>query len=210
VKKPLGEELSALSLGRSNTTSQGLFVLLGVTDAGFTGQIHTMIWTPSPPVSVPAGSRIAQLIPFKGQVPQAEQVEQGHGSFGSTGTPEISWVQQVHSARPILTCQVCNAGQQPKQINIKGMIDTGADVTIISTGRLPRKWATMQMHTGIAGTGGLSASQQSAQVVQVISPEGQVANVRPFVVNVPLSLWGQNILGSWGVIIGTNNSFAPF
>ena len=72
---PLGEDLSALLLGRSSTTSQGLFILPGVIDADFTGQIQAMVWTPSPPVYIPAGSRIAQLIPFKGAVPSVRQVD---------------------------------------------------------------------------------------------------------------------------------------
>uniref|UniRef100_A0A8B9PL11 dUTPase-like domain-containing protein n=1 Tax=Apteryx owenii TaxID=8824 RepID=A0A8B9PL11_APTOW len=85
VRGPLGDGLSALLVGRSSATSQELFVLVGVVDADFTGQIQAMIWTPSPPVFIPMGSRIAQLIPFRSLVPHAESNERGNGGFGSTG-----------------------------------------------------------------------------------------------------------------------------
>lgn len=89
VHGPLGNGLSALLLGRSSATKKGLFVLPGVIDADFTGQIKIMVWSPSPPVNILAASRIAQLVPFKAQVPHALNQERGDGSFSSTGQPEV-------------------------------------------------------------------------------------------------------------------------
>ncbi|NXV24839.1 POK9 protein, partial [Cepphus grylle] len=128
----LGRGLSALLIGRSSTTSQGLFVLPGVIDADYTGQIQAMVWTPSPPVSIPAGSHIAQLVPFLSSVPCANLKRRGAGGFGSTGTPVIYWAHQIQATRPTLTCQLRNGGHKPESITVKGMIDTGADVTVIS------------------------------------------------------------------------------
>lgn len=68
------------------------------------------------------------------------------------------------------------------------MIDTGADVTIISASRWPWTWDTMQSNMGLTGIGGVSSSRQSAHIIQVINPEGQTANICPFVVDVPLNL----------------------
>jgi len=71
VKGPLGHGLSALLLGRSSTSKQGIFVLPGVIDADFTGVVKVMVYTLAPPLSIPASSRIAQLVPFRACVPHA-------------------------------------------------------------------------------------------------------------------------------------------
>ncbi|KAL2310262.1 hypothetical protein Nmel_006512, partial [Mimus melanotis] len=84
---PLGHGLSALLVGRSNATIQGIFVHPGVIDADFTGRICAMVSTPCPPVTIPAGTRIAQLVPFPSYVPRANQRDRKDGGFGSTGPP---------------------------------------------------------------------------------------------------------------------------
>ena len=84
------------------------------------------------------------------------------------------------------------------------MVDMGADVTIISASRWPRTCGIVFVNTGLMGIGGVSSSRQSAHVIQVIGPEKQAANIRPFVVDVPLNLWGRDVLCSWGVTIGTS------
>uniref|UniRef100_A0A8B9BAS6 dUTPase-like domain-containing protein n=1 Tax=Anser brachyrhynchus TaxID=132585 RepID=A0A8B9BAS6_9AVES len=68
VKGPVGNDCSVLLLGRSSTTLTGLFVLPGIIDADYNGQIQAMAWTPSPPLSIQKGTRIAQLILFRAVV----------------------------------------------------------------------------------------------------------------------------------------------
>ena len=109
----------------------------------------------------------------------------------------------LYMSRPTLTCRLRNVNASPGQVTLKGMVDTGADVTIISASQWPRTWGTLPVNTGLIGIGGVSSSQQSAHVIQVIGPEEQAANIRPFVVDVPLSLWGRDVLCSCGVVIGT-------
>ncbi|NXN25077.1 POK9 protein, partial [Nycticryphes semicollaris] len=127
----LGKQ-SALIVGRSSTTLTGLFVLPGVVDADAVGNIAIMAWTPSPPCTIPAGSRIAQLVPFLG--PQkdpatAELLPVRTGNFGSTGTPSIYWAQNISHQRP--TCRAILI-QSEQRYPLQGILDTGADVTVIS------------------------------------------------------------------------------
>lgn len=68
VTGPIGKGYSVLLWGRSSTTLTGLFVLPGVIDVDYEGVIQAMAWTPLPPVLVPKGTRIDQLI-FKATVP---------------------------------------------------------------------------------------------------------------------------------------------
>lgn len=62
---PIGKGLSALLLGRSSATLQGIFVHPGVIDSDYMGQICTMVSTPMPPVTIPAKTPIAQVTLFK-------------------------------------------------------------------------------------------------------------------------------------------------
>lgn len=104
----LGHALSALLLGRSSITLQGIFALPAVIDTDFLGQIKAMIWTPSPPVHIPKNTRIAQLVPFKSQTPRSEPVRRGSGGFGSTGQEaKIMWALEIQQTKPKLRVMLC-------------------------------------------------------------------------------------------------------
>ncbi|NWR61258.1 POK9 protein, partial [Bucorvus abyssinicus] len=129
---PLGGRLSALLLGRSSTTRQGVFVLPGVIDVDFTGQIKIMVWTPAPPVTILSGSRIAQLVPFVAQVPKAVPQIRGDLDFGSTRSAAIYWALDVGHKRPTVLITFRHPHAMPREWSCEMLVDTGADVTIIS------------------------------------------------------------------------------
>lgn len=64
VWEPIGKGLSILLIGRPSATMQGVFVHLGVIDTDFNGQIHAMLSTSTPPMTIPEKNTIAQLIFF--------------------------------------------------------------------------------------------------------------------------------------------------
>ncbi|NWS69090.1 POK9 protein, partial [Crotophaga sulcirostris] len=127
---PLEQGYSALLLGHSSATLQGLFVLPGVIDSNHTREIQIVVRTSAPPCFITKGSRIAQLIYFKAFVPQANQQDRGTGGFGSTGQPLIAWTQTIMGSRPMLTCMLINPTGQC--VNLTAILDTGADISIIS------------------------------------------------------------------------------
>ncbi|NXE02682.1 POK9 protein, partial [Chaetorhynchus papuensis] len=130
VTRPLGQGRTTLLLGHSSTTLKGLFVLPGVIDADFLGEIKIMVWTPFPPCTVPQGSKIAQLIFFIAlKSTNTVQKQRGEEGFGSTGAPQIFWAQQLIVQRP--TCK-CKLSWQGQHVTLTGVIDTEADVTVIS------------------------------------------------------------------------------
>ncbi|NXW63837.1 POK9 protein, partial [Eurystomus gularis] len=130
IKGLLGHGLSALLLGRSSTTQKGRFVLPGVIDADFTGTISIMVWTPSPPVHVPKGTKIGQLVLFKSMVPTTKNRIRGTGGFGSMGQAEIYLTMDTGKTKPKEQVMLKGPGGNTCVINM--LIDTGADVTIIS------------------------------------------------------------------------------
>uniref|UniRef100_A0A8C6IYF2 Uncharacterized protein n=1 Tax=Melopsittacus undulatus TaxID=13146 RepID=A0A8C6IYF2_MELUD len=81
----------ALLIGHSSVSHRGIFVVPGLIDADFCGNIKIMVYTLCPPVSIPKGEKIAQLVPFEAKVPCQGERERGSGGFGSTGQPENWW-----------------------------------------------------------------------------------------------------------------------
>ncbi|NXB79138.1 POK9 protein, partial [Donacobius atricapilla] len=127
---PPGPQKSALLIGRPSTSLSGVFFLPGVLYSDSVEEIKIMAWTPFPPCTVPQGTRTAQLIPFSHDLSptEGEHKERVEG-LGSTGTPQILWVQEISDKRP--TCK-CTLSLQGQQIMLTGILDTGANETAIS------------------------------------------------------------------------------
>ncbi|XP_014809364.1 PREDICTED: endogenous retrovirus group K member 18 Pol protein-like [Calidris pugnax] len=159
----------------------GLFVLPGIIDADFTGEIKIMAWTPSPPCFVPKGQRIAQLVPLPSVTIPGEGNRKG--GFGSTGKPVVLWSKQVSKEQPLLRCQVHDR-------HFSGLVDTGADVTIINISDWPPEWPLRDPTSAIVGVGGLQKPKQSAKILTFKGPEGQIAHAAPYILPVPCTLWG--------------------
>ncbi|KFP58564.1 hypothetical protein N322_00882, partial [Cariama cristata] len=132
VTGPLGRGLSALLLGRSSASKQGLLVVPGVIDAdytGNTGNVGITLQDLDPPTTIKAGTRIAQLVPFIAQVPHAPPKNRGSASFGSSGQTLVAFTQHITAEKP--TRQVTIVGSQNRQLQAQMLMDTGSDVTII-------------------------------------------------------------------------------
>ena len=203
VKGPLPPDTQALLIGRSSTTLSGLFVLPGVIDSDSVDEIKIMAWTPFPPCTIPQGSRIAQLILIPAGVSSltTDHPLQRRGGFGSTGLPHILWVQSISPQRPMHQCTLIYNDQQ---IALNGIIDTGADVTVISQAKWPPQWPLTNVSQTLAGIGGTGNSRQSLELIRIQGPEGHVASVKPFVLPVPMVLWGCDILSQSGMSIRTH------
>lgn len=82
----------------------GLFVLPGVIDADFTGEIQVMAYTPFPPITITKGQRIAQLVPLpqfaKGLKPQSQDLR-GKGGFGSSGIAMLTMELQTRPRKRV-------------------------------------------------------------------------------------------------------------
>ncbi|TRZ07765.1 hypothetical protein HGM15179_019341 [Zosterops borbonicus] len=202
---PLGDGLSALLMGRSSTTIQGIIVHLGLVDADYTGRIYAMVSTSTPPLTIPEKTRIAQLVPFKSSVPRVESQVRGDDGFGSTGPPQVFWTDVLtKKRRPKKTCTLSLPGATPSEIHLHGTLDTGTDVTIVSIAARPPDWPLDPVRTPVAGLGGTKHCYVSQKLVTITNPEGQAAVVRPHVTDTPANLWGRDALAAGGVRMGTD------
>ncbi|RMB99769.1 hypothetical protein DUI87_23771 [Hirundo rustica rustica] len=196
---PLGDGMSAFLMGRSSATIQSIMVHLGLIDADFSGQIHAMVSTPTPPLTIPKGTRIAQLVPFKSSVSRTEDRSRGDGSFGSTGPPQVRWTAVLTKDRP----ETLWACATPSEIHLCGLLDTRADVSILSLAAWPLQWPLTLAKTSIAGLGGTKQCYVSQNPAAITNLEGQTAIIWPHVTEIAQNLWGRDVLAVWGVRLGT-------
>ncbi|NWU88045.1 POK9 protein, partial [Onychorhynchus coronatus] len=120
----------ALLLGRSSTALNGLVVVPGLIDADYVGEIKIMIQTHFPPMIVPAGSRIAQLVPLPQLTEEASATElpsrgtQGFGSIG--GLALLTMPMNTRTLMPITLTY------GSRTVRLRALLDSGADITIVS------------------------------------------------------------------------------
>ncbi|RMC20834.1 hypothetical protein DUI87_01687 [Hirundo rustica rustica] len=201
---PLGDGMSAFLMGRSSATIQGIIVHLGLIDADFSGQIHAMVSTPTPPLTIPKGTQIAQLVPFKSSVSRTKDRSREDGGFGSTGPPQVRWTAVLTKDHTEMLCTVSMAGATASEIYLCGLLDTGVDVSILSLAAWPPQWPLTLAKTSISGLGGTKECYVSQNPVAIRNPEGQTAIIWPHVTEIPQNLWGRDVLATWGVRLGTD------
>ncbi|NXW86296.1 POK9 protein, partial [Alopecoenas beccarii] len=128
--------VGGILLGHSSAGIKGIIVVPGVIDADYTGVIHAMVYTTNPPIFIPAGSKVAQIVALSSNQPVAPNLHlnpRGDQGFGSTG-PRMCFTTTM-AQRPMMRVQLfqSDSGTGPNLIvDINAMLDTGADVTIIS------------------------------------------------------------------------------
>ncbi|RMC10091.1 hypothetical protein DUI87_12889 [Hirundo rustica rustica] len=184
--------------------AKGIMVHLGLIDVDFSGQIHAMVSTPIPPLTIPKGTQIAQLVPFKSSVSRTEDWSRGDGGFCSTGPPQVRWTAVLTKDRPETLCNVSMVGATPSEIHLRGLLDTGADVSILSLAAWPPQWPLSLAKTSIAGLGGTKQCYVSRNPVTITNLEGQMAIIWRHVTEIPQNLWVRDVLAAWGVRLGTD------
>lgn len=77
---------------------------------------------------------------------------------------------------------------------IKGLLDTGTDVSIISEQDWPPSWPLQEGDNNLVGLGTAVAPSRSAQVLDWQDQEGNTGKVQPYVCTIPITLWGRDVL----------------
>lgn len=116
--------------------------------------------------------------------------KRGTGSFGSTGQAGIFLAEKISKIRP-----VCQIEIQGKKCN--GLLDTGADVSIISSQEWPKNWEVQEPNINIVGVGRASGLRQSVCIFPCTGPEGQQGFLQPYVADITINLWGSDLLTQW-------------
>ena len=200
---PIPPGTVGLILGRSSCTMRGLMVLTGVVDEDYEGEIHVMVnVVKTGNAYLQKGERFAQLLllPYVKPMKASDKIRQG--GFGSTNlTAALSTLLKEHQ-KPMLTLRI-----QGK--NFTGMLDTGADISIIRAAEWPLDWGKVMAPSRLLGMDKTDATQTfvSASYLQVYGPDQIVDYLKPYITNIPINLWGQDFLEQTKATISLNEPF---
>lgn len=102
--------------------------------------------------------------------------------------PSLLALQQpVQNAKPIISILLNGR-------SFSGLIDTGADVSVIRTSEWPSSWPLTDAST-VQGVGGAQAAKVSTSWLTASTPHSSVtAYLRPFILPLHTNLWGRDLL----------------
>ncbi|RMC08864.1 hypothetical protein DUI87_13858 [Hirundo rustica rustica] len=126
------------------------------------------------------------------------QIITTRGPRNTSTVPVACPVQAITEERPRVECKFTVGGET---LNITALLDTGANVTIVPAQDWPSHWALQDVAGHVQGVGGIQLARQSKSVVQIKGPKGQLANIRPFVLNYKEPLLGRDLMAQRGVKI---------
>ena len=178
-------------------------VLTGVVDEDYEGEIHVMVnVVKTGNAYLQKGERFAQLLllPYVKPMKASDKIRQG--GFGSTNlTAALSTLLKEHQ-KPMLTLHI-------RGKNFTGMLDTGADISIIRAAEWPLDWGKVVAPSRLLGVGEADATQTcvSASYLQVYGPDQIVAYLKPYITNIPINLWGRDFLEQTKATISLNEPF---
>ncbi|VFV44438.1 pok5_human ame: full=herv-provirus, partial [Lynx pardinus] len=188
---PLGKGTVGLTFGRSSLTLKGIHVHPGVIDCDYENEIQVMI-PASNPYTIQPGDKIAQLLILPYIEGQSNPVTRT-GGFGSTGK-QLYWQTFLKDLRPKIHLKINNK-------SFIGLLDTGADVAIISEKFWPSSWPVENIPVIFTGLGSLGGIKRSQQIMRCEGPEDQITTLKPYVANIAINLWGRDLLQQWGAYI---------
>ena len=148
------------------------------------------------------GEHFAQLLllPYVKPMKASDKVWQG--SFGNTNlTATLSTLLKEHQ-KPMLTLRI-------RGKNFTGMLDTGANISIIRAAEWPLDWGNVVAPSRLLGMDKTDATQTfiSASYLQVYDPDQIVAYLKPYITNIPINLWVQNFLQQTKTTVSLNEPF---
>lgn len=189
--KPLPEGTIGLLLGRGSLTLQGLVVI----DDQHSPEIQVLCSSPNGIFSINRGHRIAQLL----LLPSDPHYGTGNKWMGSSGSDSAYLVVQLHD-RPRLLLWINGK-------SFEGILDTGADWSIISSHWWLKSWPVTESSHSLQGLGYSSHPTISSSMLTWKSEEGHQGQFIPYVLPLPVNLWGRDILQGLGLVL--SNEYSP-
>lgn len=196
--QPLPDGTIGLILGRGSLTLQGLVVYPGLIDNQHQMELQILCSSPNGVFSIKKGDRIAQVILLPCHQPASPADVKR--PMGSTGQDSAYLIVQLHS-RPKLKLQINGK-------TFEGILDTGADKSIISSHWWPKSWPITDSSHSLQGLGYQSCPSISTSTLTWTAPEGQQGQFTPYVLPLPVNLWGRDVMQSLGLAL-SNEYSAP-
>lgn len=183
---PLPPKVAGLILPKFSAAKEGIMVIPGVLDPDYVGTIMVQLWSHLP-MQLKKGESWAHLV-----------VLPSH----STASIMDTNLHQLSPLSPQLLAVIQRIGEQKLlrkyKINgkvLEGLIDTGADISVISSTCWDPTWP-LESASAVWGVGGPQTSSKSVQWLPVSLPDSSetIAYIQPCVLKIHLNLWGRDLL----------------
>ena len=136
------------------------------------------------------------MIPLRWSLSKFFENEEGQNNFDSLG---VNWVKSITNQRPNL--KLTFDGK-----SFEGLLDTGADVTIIRGQDWPSTWPLSDTHTHLQGIGYANNPKQSSKLLTWRDGDRKSGKIQPYVLsNSPVTLWGRDLLSQISVLMYSPN-----
>lgn len=120
----------------------------------------------------------------------------GTQGFGSS---DLYWIQAIGQKRPELKLKI--RGKE-----FIGLLDTGADVSVIALQHWPQQWPKQPTMTQLQGIGQQTTPEQSSDLLTWEDQDNNKGTFQPyFVPGLPVNLWGRDIMEKMGVYLHSPN-----
>ncbi|XP_017655380.1 endogenous retrovirus group K member 18 Pro protein-like [Nannospalax galili] len=90
-----------------------------------------------------------------------------------------------------------------------GLLDSGADCSIIKNADWPKAWMDQHSTQVLRGLGYAQDPECSASFLTWKDEEGHSGIFQPFVLSIPISLWGRDVMKQMGITLTTDNCYSP-
>lgn len=188
LRGPLPPDTVGLLIGRSSSALKGLIIHPGIIDSDYTGEVKILASSPRGIVSISPGDRIAQLVllPSLHNKFASRNQKRGDKGFGSTGV-DAAFLSLDLDQRPVIELAIDGK-------RILGLLDTGADRSIIALKDWPKGWPIQASSQTLQGLGYAKSPDMSARLLPWKDQEGHSGTIQPYVLELPISLWGRDLL----------------
>ena len=140
---------------------------------------------------------MAQVILF----PAAFEDPKKGGPMGvPEASPEQAYLIMDLAKRPKLTLTMNGK-------RFEGILDTGADRSIISSYYWPKGWPVIETEHALQGLGYAQNPTMSAQMLTWRSEDGKKGTFTPYILPLPVNLWGRDALTALGMVL--TNEYSP-
>lgn len=200
-KGPLPPGSVGLLIGRSSSALKGLVIHPGVIDSDYEGEVKILVSSPRGISAISPGDRIAQLLvlPSMHELFPSRDQRRGSRGFGSTGIDSM-FLSLDLDQRPLVELKVDGK-------IILGLLDTGADRSIVALKDWPKGWPVQPSSQTLQGLGYAKAPDMSARELPWEDQEGHRGRFQPYVLELPISLWGRDLLKDMNYRL-TNESYS--
>jgi hypothetical protein len=117
------------------------------------------------------------------------------GEKGLSHSDHAYWVLRVTSDHPEMALFLNGK-------RFMGLLDTGADVSVVAERHWPSTWPCVQATADLKGVVSATAPLQSACAISWHDDEGHSGTFLPYVLkDLPVNLWGRDVLQEMGAIL---------